>query len=205
MARRGEALSEHILFAAKEVFLEMGFERASMDAVAARAETSKRTLYAHFENKERLFLAVIDLVCTLFLGRLGNPADHATEPAEALTQFGARYLDTLLYGPSVRMSRMIVAEAERFSEGAAKHFETVFDEPAKRISGYISEKFSVDPQEADRAAEAIVGRVIYPRFVRCLAGLDAPREKFAETITPQFAAPVRQAVKSVLEGLPGRA
>jgi hypothetical protein len=31
MARRGEKLSEHILWTAKNVFLEMGFERASMD------------------------------------------------------------------------------------------------------------------------------------------------------------------------------
>jgi hypothetical protein len=32
---------------AKDVFLETGYERASMDAVAARAGTSKRSLYAH--------------------------------------------------------------------------------------------------------------------------------------------------------------
>jgi len=29
----------------------------SMDVVASRAETSKRSLYAHFESKEKLFLA----------------------------------------------------------------------------------------------------------------------------------------------------
>ena len=70
MARRGDKLREHILWTAKDVFLEMGFERASMDVVAGRAETSKRTLYAHFESKEKLFLAVIELVRGLFLGRL---------------------------------------------------------------------------------------------------------------------------------------
>ena len=31
MARRGDSLTEHILWTAKDVFLEMGFERASMD------------------------------------------------------------------------------------------------------------------------------------------------------------------------------
>src|ERR1700704_2001960 len=36
---------------------QRNFERASMDVVAARAETSKRSLYAHFESKEKLFLA----------------------------------------------------------------------------------------------------------------------------------------------------
>lgn len=52
MARRGEALREHILDTAKLAFLEDGFERTSMDAIAARAETSKRPLYAHFPTKD---------------------------------------------------------------------------------------------------------------------------------------------------------
>ncbi|MET0427351.1 MAG: helix-turn-helix domain-containing protein, partial [Microvirga sp.] len=60
MARRGVQLREHILWTAKDVFLELGFERTSMDEVAGRAATSKRTLYAHFESKEKLFLAVIE-------------------------------------------------------------------------------------------------------------------------------------------------
>jgi len=70
MARRGDKLREHILWIAKDVFLEMGFERASMDVVAARAETSKRSLYAHFESKEKLFLAVIDLALLADAGGL---------------------------------------------------------------------------------------------------------------------------------------
>ena len=89
MAMRGDRLREHILWTAKDVFLEMGFERASMDVVASRAETSKRTLYAHFESKERLFLAVIDLVRGLLLGRLKTPGDYSDKPAEALVIFSA--------------------------------------------------------------------------------------------------------------------
>src|SRR6201995_5670158 len=116
MARRGDRLREHILWVAKDVFLEMGFERASMDVVAARAETSKRSLYAHFESKEKLFLAVIELVRGLFLARLKHPADYATEPAAALVGFCARYLEAMLYESSVQMLRVSVAETSRFPE-----------------------------------------------------------------------------------------
>ena len=59
--RAGAELRRHILFVAKDVFLEAGYERASMDTVAARAGTSKRSLYAHFESKDKLFLAVAGL------------------------------------------------------------------------------------------------------------------------------------------------
>src|ERR1041384_2762934 len=97
MGRRGGELREPLLRAGKDVFLEMGYERASMDAVAARAETSKRSLYAHFESKEKLFAAVIELVRGLLLGRLRMPGDYSEEPAEALVMFCGRYLETLLY------------------------------------------------------------------------------------------------------------
>src|SRR3954464_4285055 len=109
MARRGDELREHILWTAKDVFLEMGFERASMDVVAARAETSKRSLYAHFESKEKLFLAVIGLVRGLFLSRLRTPGAYSDKPAEALTMFCGGYLEVLLYQSSVQMSRVSIA------------------------------------------------------------------------------------------------
>jgi AcrR family transcriptional regulator len=86
-ARRGEKLREHILRAAKDVFLEMGFERASMDVLAARVATSKRTLYAHFESKDKLFLAVVDLVRELYLDKLKTPDDYGGDTAEAVVLF----------------------------------------------------------------------------------------------------------------------
>src|SRR5580698_9094599 len=121
MARRGDTLTEHILWTAKDVFLEMGFERASMDVVASRAETSKRSLYAHFESKEKLFLAVIELVRGLFLSRLKMPGDYSEKPAEALVMFCGRYIEVLLYEPSIQMCRMSMAETERFPEQATQY------------------------------------------------------------------------------------
>lgn len=50
---------EAFLAAAKEVFQEMGFDRASMDAVALKAGSSKATLYRYFVSKEVLFTELI--------------------------------------------------------------------------------------------------------------------------------------------------
>lgn len=50
---------EAILAAAREVFQEVGFDRASMDEIAARFGGSKVTLYRYFENKETLFKELI--------------------------------------------------------------------------------------------------------------------------------------------------
>ncbi|REL32539.1 TetR/AcrR family transcriptional regulator [Thalassotalea euphylliae] len=48
-----------ILDAAIECFIELGYERTSMDYIAERACASKRTVYNHFASKELLFNAVI--------------------------------------------------------------------------------------------------------------------------------------------------
>jgi AcrR family transcriptional regulator len=203
MARRGDELREHILWAAKDVFLEMGFERASMDEVAARAETSKRSLYAHFESKERLFLAIIDLVRGLFLDRLKMPGDYSEKPAEALAMFCGRYLEVLLYQSSVRMSRMTMAETTRFPEGAAQHFDVMFTEVHARLSAYLKATFSLPARASAEAAQKLLGQVLYPRYVRALFGMDVLADSFdRETLAPDFdLKPIRKAVAELIESL----
>lgn len=51
-----------ILSAARELFLADGFDRSSVDAVAARAGVSKRTVYDYFGDKQTLLQAVVDTV-----------------------------------------------------------------------------------------------------------------------------------------------
>jgi len=203
MARRGDQLREHILWIAKDVFLEMGFERASMDVVAARAETSKRSLYAHFESKEKLYLAVIDLVRGLFLSRLKMPGDYSEKPAEALTMFCGRYLEILLYQSSIQMCRVSMAETARFPQGAAQHFDVMFTEVHTRLSAYLKTTFGLSARASAEAAQKLLGQLLYPRFVRALFGMDKLAESFdREALAPDFdLKPIRKAVSALIESL----
>jgi len=203
MARRGDELREHILWAAKDVFLEMGFERASMDEVAARAETSKRSLYAHYESKEKLFLAVIELVRGLFLSRLKLPGDYADKRAEALVLFCGRYLEVLLYESSIQMIRLSVAETARFPEGAAQYFDVVFVEVHQRLTAYLRTSFGLSASAGSEAAQSLLGQILYPRFLRALFGMDQLAKSFeADNLAPNFdLKPVRKAVAELIESL----
>ena len=51
---------ESILDAAAKVFIDEGYDNASMDRIAEVAVASKRTVYNHFPSKEALFQAVVD-------------------------------------------------------------------------------------------------------------------------------------------------
>ncbi len=57
---RAAEIDRVILKAARELFLEVGADVASMDVVAAAAGVSKGTLYARFISKDALIAAVID-------------------------------------------------------------------------------------------------------------------------------------------------
>lgn len=173
MGKRGDSLREHILWSAKTVFLEMGFERASMDAVAARAETSKRTLYAHFESKDKLFTAVVEMAEGLFREKLGSPRQFSAKPLEALTQFCARYLQVLTYDAWIRMCRMSMAECERFPEQAGRYFNLLFTEVQERLAVYLREEFRLSPKRAQDEAETLLGQVLFPVHLKTLFGLEA--------------------------------
>ncbi|MFD0020721.1 TetR/AcrR family transcriptional regulator [Streptomyces sp. NPDC058382] len=177
-ARRGEKLREHILWTAKDVFLEAGFERTSMDVVAQRAETSKRSLYAHFPSKDALFSGVVALVRELYLDRMGSPEHYVTaeraDPADALVRYCGRLLQMLLWSSSLRTLRMGIAEAERVPEIASGYYEAVFEAPTARISAYISRTWGLAHEEAWEVAEILVGRTVYPGLVQGLLGVREP-------------------------------
>jgi AcrR family transcriptional regulator len=204
MSRRGDKLHEHILWVAKDVFLEMGFERASMDVVAGRAETSKRSLYAHFESKEKLFLAVIELVRGLLFSRLKTPGEYSEKPAEALVIFCGRYLEILLYQSSIQMCRVSMAETARFPEGAAQYFDVLFTQVHSRLSAYLKKTFELSARASTDAAQRLLGHVLYPRFQRALFGVDQLVKSFDDDIiSPDVdLKPIRKAVAELIEFLP---
>ena len=158
MGLRGGELRDHILKAAKDVFLEMGYERASMDVVAARAETSKRTLYAHFESKDKLFLAVVDLVRELYLGRLKVPEDYSDDTAEAVVLFCGRFLQLLLWQPALRTCRLGIAEAERLPEASAQYFDAIFTVTHARLAAFLDQRYDLEPRSGQRS-RARVARI----------------------------------------------
>lgn len=110
-----------ILGAARELFLQAGVERTSMDAVAARAGVSKRTVYDYYGDKRRLLLGVVEdagerALSTLRLlvdRHLGDAA--LREPGDlerALTGLAADLGDSLLLSSDYIAAVRLIAENE---------------------------------------------------------------------------------------------
>jgi AcrR family transcriptional regulator len=81
-----------LLAAAEDVFGRRGFQAASVDEVAEAAGFTKGAVYAHFESKEDLFLAMLD---DRFAGRIDEiravlADDH--EPTEQAREAGEGFM-----------------------------------------------------------------------------------------------------------------
>lgn len=201
MARRGDELRDHILRTAKDVFLEMGFERASMDVVAARAATSKRTVYAHFESKDKLFLAVIDLVRGLYLDKLDTPGRYSEDTAEAVVLFCGRFLQLLLWAPALRTCRLGITEADRLPEASGRYYEAIFTSTHERLAAYLGKRCELSAAASTRIAQDLLGRTVYPRLFRALFGVEGLLNEWPEeaSIADDLdLTPIREAVAALL-------
>jgi len=75
---------QRILDAAYELFYRRGYSRVGVDAVAARAGITKRTLYNHFESKDALLAAVLDRQHTMALERIAQWARRLPRRTRAM-------------------------------------------------------------------------------------------------------------------------
>lgn len=88
-----------ILDAARELFIEFGYEGVSMRKVAAKIEYSPTAIYVHFRDKAELFT---ELCREDFdrLAEISQEAGTAQDPIERLRRNGEKYIEFALQHPS---------------------------------------------------------------------------------------------------------
>ncbi|GAA2469607.1 TetR/AcrR family transcriptional regulator [Winogradskya humida] len=99
-----------IIAAARDLFVHQGVDRVSMDAVAAQAGVSKRTVYDYFGDKRRLFLAILaDASDSLNASARDALDKHLPETAEIAT---VPQLEEALTAVAVELGTTIVGSAD---------------------------------------------------------------------------------------------
>ncbi len=117
-----ERKREEIQQAALTLFTRDGYERTSVDAIAAEAGVSKRTVYNHFGDKENLFLVVTQRTFTWMIGLVdevvGRHLDDLSDPSalertlvETLREMGRTITQLPERGALIRL---LITEARRF-------------------------------------------------------------------------------------------
>lgn len=106
--------------AAQKIFLDLGFEATSVDAIAAAAGVSKGTLYARYRSKEALFRAVVEDLLAKLSARAGEQ-DHLL-PADLeprLRHYATVLISVFGWQEYVLATRLVLNAANAFPEIAA--------------------------------------------------------------------------------------
>ena len=117
---RAEAsrLYEQLREAAVAVFLENGYDAATMEEIARAAGITKRTLYARYPDKRAVFLDVIPWALTRAVENDAGTKIDDDDLAAALTAIGRGAIKRSVDPDTVRLHRIVRNEIGRFPEFA---------------------------------------------------------------------------------------
>jgi TetR/AcrR family transcriptional repressor of mexJK operon len=113
-----------ILDASRRVFLEDGYQAATVEAVAAQAGIAKRTIYNLYGDKDSLFRATILSaieIADAFSASLATEVRQVGSSMDDVHQIARRLAAATLRGPALPLRRLLVMESHRFPELVAEY------------------------------------------------------------------------------------
>jgi AcrR family transcriptional regulator len=166
--------------AGTDIFLELGYEAATMDLIAAKAGVSKQTVYNHFQSKDGLFKATIADLTSALMEPLGLRDPATSTPERLLRSLAQEFLTLMLRPSSLALYRLIVAESPRCPELGPEIYAVGAGRMLAMLADYLAWETRngrlcvADPQ---LAAEQLVGMLTGRLQLRALLGVcPAPDE-----------------------------
>ena len=126
-----------ILDGALAVFMTQGFDAASMNDIAATANVSKGTLYVYFEDKEHLFVALLEREREVQKAAAFAALDEEPDLVRGLTHFGERLMRLLVAEFAISAHRVVIGVAERMPDLGREFYENGPMQGARRIASYL--------------------------------------------------------------------
>ncbi len=148
---------EQLIQIARGLFAERGFEGASIEEIASRAEVSKPVVYEHFGGKEGLYAVVVDREVRSLLTMM-QEALTAGNPRMLLEQAALALLDYI--EQSSDGFRILVRDSPIGS--ASGSFVSIIGDVASRVEHILAAEFTARGFDADAAplyAQMLVGMV----------------------------------------------
>src|SRR5450755_4182095 len=125
-----------ILDGARKMFMDLGFDGASMGEIARSAGVSKGTLYVYFADKSRLFEAIVEEE-SLEQGKVAFNFDPERDVDTTLREFGQAYIELLCRPGGGSAIRTVMAIAERMPEVGRRYYENVLEKTINRLAAYL--------------------------------------------------------------------
>jgi len=159
-----EQRHEELLNVALDIFLERGFEQATMEEIAIQVGMSKRTVYARYEDKGTLFKAAVRRAIERYtVPREALEAVATDDLEETLAAIARLRIANVATPVATKLQRILSAQSYRFPE----LFHAAFEEGAGPTIGFLTdlfERFSkegeINVTEPQRAATAFLSLAV---------------------------------------------
>jgi AcrR family transcriptional regulator len=148
---------EQLIAIARRLFAERGFEGASIEEIAARAQVSKPVVYEHFGGKEGLYAVVVDREVRQLLDMMRR-ALTSGHPRELVEQAALALLDYI--EESSDGFRILVRDSPVGSSSGS--FVSIIGDVASRVEHILAAEFKTrgfEPKAAPMYAQMLVGMV----------------------------------------------
>jgi AcrR family transcriptional regulator len=145
--REKERRRQQIMVAAKKVFTDKGFSKATMDDIASEAELSPGTIYLYFKNKEELYASLSLRILQYLQIRVEHVLNTPDlEPEQKLDAMMDAMYDVYEFDPLViinmfhlqssetlkNLSPELLSEIKELSAKSVEGLATIFEEGIKK-------------------------------------------------------------------------
>jgi AcrR family transcriptional regulator len=174
-------VEERILAAARKVFLDRGFEGASIEQIVEAARSGKPTIYARFPNKRSLFAAAITRHILARMIRFESYTLTGNTTEERLANIGVTLLNEALTSEVVDLARLAIAEARRFPDLGSSIIKMARERGAETTVRLLSEAAqsgelgtlpAFTPASLATTARYFQDLILLPMLMRALSGED---------------------------------
>jgi len=140
-AEEDSSKRRQILDGARKVFMDLGFDGASMNEIARSAGVSKGTLYVYFADKNRLFEAIVQEEA-LAHGQVVFNFDPERDVETTLREFGNAYIELVCRPGGGSAIRTVMAIAERMPDVGRRFYDNVIAHTIDKLAAYLDARAS---------------------------------------------------------------
>jgi TetR/AcrR family transcriptional regulator, regulator of autoinduction and epiphytic fitness len=156
--------AEAILAGGIQEFLAHGYAATSMDRIATTAGVSKATVYSHFQDKEGLFIALIEQLVQGKFRELFKPSSEnlQPEPRIFLSELANRFLDLGTNEPQfLDFMRVLIGESGRFPQLARAFVRNIEQTSVEMLHQYLATCVRLKLADPEATARIFIGAIVH--------------------------------------------
>jgi AcrR family transcriptional regulator len=124
---QGEQTRQAIIDVTTKLFAQRGYAGTSLDLIAKEAQTSKSSIFWHFENKEDLLFTVVDRAMSEWEVKAGSEILAQPDPPAQLAKLIALYRELAQDRPdTLRLLLGLLLETADVNEDVKKRFQRMY-------------------------------------------------------------------------------